>query len=39
MANWHEQLNVVRFSLESGEPSKMITLKAMVVLNRAENLR
>jgi hypothetical protein len=39
-AKGYEKLNPVRFSLEeSGEPSKMITLKAIVVLNRVENLR
>jgi hypothetical protein len=40
IAKWYEKLNPVPVSIEkSGEPSKMITLKAMTVLNRVQNAR
>jgi len=40
VAKYYNKINPTRVSLEMpGEPSKMITLKAMTVLHRVENLR
>jgi len=40
MANYYHKINPTPVSLEKpGEPSKMITLKAMTVLNRVESQR
>jgi len=40
VTKYYEKINPIPVSLEkSGEPSKMITLKAMTVLHRVENLR